>query len=190
MLNNSLWPYVISTVIQRYIFQDGSNGWHRWILLEFSAIFRTSAPVLRSPFCSPFPSLGCLSSPECALFGQWLQPQELLYRLNIAATHNTHNLFPLRAYYPLLHRLVSPFIVRNLYCLIISLSKVMTPLSSGSPFAALNNGSSFLAFCRSFASTHLPFPCPVQVWSLGLRYTLGSCRMQRGEFTSVRRLEF
>lgn len=54
----------------------------------------------------------------------------------------------------------------NLYCFIISLSKVMAPYSSGSPFAALNRGSSFLALCRSFVSTHLPFPWPVQASSL------------------------
>lgn len=107
----SLWPYVISKVNRRYTFQGGSSGWPGWVILEFTAAFRTPIHL----HDSPFPPWGHHPFPEPALFGQWLRSCDLLYRLNIDSLHNTHKLIQLRAY-SLIYPLISPFLFRNLYC--------------------------------------------------------------------------
>lgn len=150
-------------------------------------------PTYSSPTL-PFLPWGGHSSPEPVLFGSMFRSHAMLYRLNIAAPLNTHNLIHLRAY-PFFIFFLSPFIFRNLYC-VISFSEVMT-----FPFLWLSFWSFkqwffaclFLEPHGSFVSIHLPFSCQVQssslLWTRCWVHVL--CRVGRaGSWLGVRRLKF
>lgn len=57
---------------------------------------------------TPLPFFGLFSFPRATMFGQWFRSVDLLYRLDIAAPHNTQNLIQLRNYLPL-HSVISSF---------------------------------------------------------------------------------
>lgn len=123
------------------------SRWEQWVAWMSLAGVRF---CLRGTFTCPahsawlaFPFLGPSSFPRPALpmaqgpvsfFTEWtkLLLTILITRFNLGAK-------------PFLYSLTSPFIFRNLYCLIILFSVVTTPFSSGSPFSALNNDF-FLTF--------------------------------------------
>lgn len=91
---------------------------------------------------------------------------------------------------PFLYSLTSPFIFRNLYCLIILFSVVTTPFSSGSPFAALNNDF-FFNFLILFIFGTLwklckhpsAFSTCSSVITPHWKHVLGACRVQSGQIT-------
>lgn len=124
------------------------SRWEQWVTWMAPARFRFclqdthTCPAL-SPWLT-FLFLGLSSFPRAcsangsspvSSFTEWtkLLLIILITRFNLGAK-------------PFLYSLTSPFIFRNLYCLIILFSAATTPFPSGSPFEALNNDFFFQVF--------------------------------------------
>lgn len=181
-----------------------SLKWPRGILLKMGAVgdldescwslllpLKHLHPTYSSP-ALPFLPWGDYSSPEPALFGRWFRSHAMLYRLNIAAPHNTHNLIQLRAY---------PFFILSY---LPSLESCIVSSHFQRSWLSLSLWFSFCSFKQwflllflephgSFVSTHLPFSCQVQSSSLiwTTCWAHGLCRVGRaGSCLGVRRLKF